>query len=73
MTYRKVEFNRLNDEFEESATLILDDTDSTQKVIDSFNAIIVYPEIDYESKKRSSKEHIETNEQVTLLYIIYSI
>lgn len=63
MSYRTTEFNRLNEEFSTAATLILDnDNENSYQhlsyVIDCFNAIIVYAEVDYDKKKKSTKEHI---------------
>lgn len=62
MSYRTVEFNNLKDDFEQSATDLLENenptVDDLELVLDRYNAIIVYAEIDYEKKKRTTKEHI---------------
>lgn len=62
MSYRKVEFNNLNDEFGDiSSDFLNSDTPTTndlERVLDAYNAIISYSEIDWDRKKRSTKEFI---------------
>lgn len=64
MSYRAKEFNRLNEEFNDSAKQILDENEKSVKalenVLDCYNSLIVYSEIDYETKKRATREHIES-------------
>lgn len=71
MSYRKVEFDRLDEEFKDSAALILNDTESTQEqlqvVIDAFNAIIIYSELDYENKRKNTKALIKASIEVNRL------
>lgn len=63
MSYQKKEFLRLNSEFQDSASNLLDSNTPTvsqlEYVLDTYNAIIVYSEVDYERKKRATKEFIE--------------
>lgn len=60
MSYRKKEFDKLNDEFQDTAASFLDNAtvETLETVLDCYNAIIVYAEIDYENKKSATKEHI---------------
>lgn len=60
MSYRRKEFDKLNDEFQETAASFFDNAtlETLESVLDKYNAIIVYAEIDYENKKSATKEHI---------------
>lgn len=62
MSYHKTEFNRLNQEFQNAVSLLLNSSNSTtsqlEYVLDSYNALVVYSEIDYERKKKTTKEYI---------------
>lgn len=64
MSYHKHEFDKLNQEFEQAATVLLDSKEPSvsqlENVLDCFNTIIGYSEIDYEKKKPATKEHIES-------------
>lgn len=64
MSYRAKEFDRLNEEFNDSATQILNENDkcisALENVLDCYNSLVVYAEIDYERKKKRTKEHIES-------------
>lgn len=64
MSYRKTEFNKLNNAFNEAVKAVLDKTDlSTDRledILDCYNALISYAEIDYENKKHSTKEYIKS-------------
>lgn len=62
MSYRTVEFKRLNDEFAHAAINLLNDSRPSirqlEYALDTYNTIITYSEIDFEKKKKSTKEHI---------------
>lgn len=63
MSYRTKEFDRLNSEFQDTAQTLLDDdtsTDSLENVLDKYNALITYAEIDYDRKKQKTREYIES-------------
>lgn len=68
MSYHKKEFQKLNDDFEnKSSTLLNDDNpsiDQFEYVLDSYNAIISYAVIDYERKKDATKEFIQSTIRV---------
>lgn len=63
MSFRSKEFKGLNDEFNDAATPILEGTDSSlvafENLIDCYNTIIKYAEIDYDRRKLKTKEQIE--------------
>lgn len=62
MSYRSTEFNKLNVAFADASTLLLDNENPNislfEYVLDTYNSIIVYADIDFEKKKNSTKEHI---------------
>lgn len=64
MSYRKAEFNDLNSVFTETASDFLENDDSTvvelEDVLDSYNALVIYAGIDYENKKKSTKEYVNS-------------
>lgn len=64
MSYRATEFKKLNNEFAEAAQPILEETDlsikALENLLDTYNAIIVYAEIDFDRKKKQTKEHIKS-------------
>lgn len=68
MSYHATEFKKLNNEFSYAAKPILDGTVSTieslQYLLDCYNAIIVYSIVDYDNKKKSTKEHIQNTIEV---------
>lgn len=63
MSYRTAEFNKLDDEFAYAAEPILNETDlsieALQHLLDAYNALISYAEIDFDRKKKNTKEHIK--------------
>lgn len=65
MSYHKREFQRINDEFTEASSSLLDDAspsiDQLESVLDAYNAIVSYSSIDYEKKKKSTREFIESS------------
>lgn len=68
MSYRTAEFNKLNSEFQHAAALLLDNNEPTisklEYVLDCFNSIIIYSELDFEKKKKATKEHIVSTLEV---------
>lgn len=61
MSYRTEEFNKLNSVFTDSASNLLDTNGSInelQQVLDDYNALIIYAEIGWERKHKSTKQHI---------------
>lgn len=64
MSYHKREFQKLNDDFEEKSSILLNDDnpsiDQFETVIDSYNAIISYAVLDYERKKEATREFIQS-------------
>lgn len=62
MPYRTEEFNDLNSVFTETASDLLENENSTvnnlQFVLDAYNALVIYAEIDYENKRNSTKQYI---------------
>lgn len=69
MSYRTQEFKRLNDEFNTAAALILNnENENTEQhlfyVIDCFNAVVIYAEVDFDRKKRSTREHVTSQIEV---------
>lgn len=65
MTYRKTEFDEFNGTFTDKATDFLNNDSPTSvdlgDVIDAYNAVISYSEINYEDKRSSTKEYITEN------------
>lgn len=63
MSFRSIEFKKLNDEFNYAAAPILDGTDSSaatfENLIDCYNTIVNYAAIDYERKKNKTKDQIQ--------------
>lgn len=61
MSYRKKEFDGLHEEFLDAAATFFDESTikAFEFVLDCYNAIIVYAEIDYDRKKKCTKEYIE--------------
>lgn len=62
MSYRTAELNKLNTEFAHAAALLLNGDSPTisqlEYVLDCYNSIVIYSEIDFEKKKKSTIEHI---------------
>lgn len=65
MSYRASEFNKLNFAFQDAADTILNANSKNnslqplEHLLDQYNALINYAEIDYEKKKHRTKEYIE--------------
>lgn len=64
MSYRTAEFKNLDTEFAYEAQNILDSSDSSieslENLLDKYNSIVSYAEINWDRKKRSTKEHIKS-------------
>lgn len=64
MSYNKKEFQRLNGVFTDTSATLLDNENPTlndfESVLDAYNALIVYSEIDYDRKRNSTKEFINS-------------
>lgn len=64
MSYRQKEFDNLNQEFLDKAAAFFDfenpETENLITVLDSYNALVSYAELDYSSKKKHSKEYIKS-------------
>lgn len=62
MSYRKAEFGKLNDEFGDISSDFLNSDTPTindlEGVLDAYNAIISYSEIDWDRKKKSTREFV---------------
>lgn len=73
MTYHAKEFNSLNEQFNNAAKQILDGVDLSSNaleiLLDSYNTVITYAEIDYEKKKKRTKEHIESTIEVNRITV----
>lgn len=65
MSYRQTEFDEFNGTFTDRASDFLNNDSPTAEnlgdVIDAYNAIISYSEINYENKRKSTKEYITEN------------
>lgn len=63
MSYRTAEFKNLDNEFATAAEPILNKTNKSLEallnLLDAYNAIVVYAEIDFDTKKKKTKEHIK--------------
>lgn len=62
MSYRTAELRNLDNEFAYAAQAILDGSEPTienlENLLDKYNAIIAYVEIDWDRKKYKTKEHV---------------
>lgn len=65
MSYRKTDFDDFNATFTDNASDFLNNDSPTienlEDVLDAYNAIISYSELNYENKKRATKEYITEN------------
>lgn len=63
MSYRSAELNNLNAEFAQATELLLESQSPTisqlEYALDCYNSIVVYSEIDFDRKKKATKEHIK--------------
>lgn len=73
MSYRSAEFNKLNRTFQSAASDFLENTNSSNEdlinVLDCYNAVIVYSEVDFDTKRRTTKEHIRETIEVNRITI----
>lgn len=64
MSYRQTEFDNLNQEFLDKVAAFFDfenpKTEDLTTVLDSYNALVSYAELDYSSKKKHTKEYIKS-------------
>lgn len=63
MSYRSTEFKNLDNEFTFAAQDILDSSESSieslENLLDKYNSIVSYIDVDWDRKKKSTKEHIK--------------
>lgn len=68
MSYRTIEFQRLNEQFANAAEDLLNNDDlsieSLQKVLDAYNTVIEYADIDFDRKKEKTREFIKAQIEV---------
>lgn len=71
MSYRRTEFDKLNDQFQDTAAELLNNptTNALENVLDCYNAIIVYAEVDYERKHESTREYITETVQANRITV----
>lgn len=64
MSYRTAEFKNLDNEFAYAAQEILDKSEPTienlENLLDKYNSIVSYVEIDWDRKKNKTKEHVKS-------------
>lgn len=73
MSYHRTEFNKLNNDFREISSDFLNNDaptiDALEGVLDSYNSIISYADIDWERKRNSTREFISSTINVNRITI----